>query len=109
VRGSLLAVWRVLRCNLWSHGGLTLSDDDARFDDSRVALRRSSTGFVTSRLAAHDGRLHVGVVDRRINGDRSDDPRPAHDPLMRSLQRHAPQMKEIQKKYKSDKKSRTKS
>jgi len=29
VRGAVLAVWRVLRCNPWSHGGVDRAEDAA--------------------------------------------------------------------------------
>ena len=31
VRGSLLAAWRLLRCNPWSHGGVDHVDDQRLF------------------------------------------------------------------------------
>ncbi len=31
VRGSILAAWRLLRCNPWSHGGVDYADDQKLF------------------------------------------------------------------------------
>jgi len=31
LRGVVLAVWRILRCNPWSHGGLDLVEDQKLF------------------------------------------------------------------------------
>lgn len=31
VRGAVLAVWRVLRCNPWSHGGVDYARDQTLF------------------------------------------------------------------------------
>ena len=31
VRGSILAGWRLLRCNPWSHGGVDYADDQKLF------------------------------------------------------------------------------
>ena len=31
VRGTVLAVWRLLRCNPWSHGGVDRVEDQALF------------------------------------------------------------------------------
>jgi putative membrane protein insertion efficiency factor len=33
VRGTILAAWRVLRCNPWSHGGYDPVDDQTLFRD----------------------------------------------------------------------------
>jgi uncharacterized protein len=38
VRGSVLAGWRLLRCNPWSHGGVDRAEDAVLF------TRRSSRG-----------------------------------------------------------------
>jgi hypothetical protein len=68
------------------------------------AARTPSTGCISASAS--------GVVDRRVDRDRSMllvplTVKQIHS--MQSLQRHAPQMKEIQKKYKQDKQKRTKS
>ena len=31
VRGSVLAAWRILRCNPWSHGGVDRAEDQRLF------------------------------------------------------------------------------
>jgi uncharacterized protein len=31
LRGAVLAVWRILRCNPWSHGGVDLVEDQKLF------------------------------------------------------------------------------
>ena len=31
VRGSILAGWRLLRCNPWSHGGVDYAEDQSLF------------------------------------------------------------------------------
>lgn len=33
IRGSILAAWRVVRCNPWSHGGVDELDDRRLFRD----------------------------------------------------------------------------
>jgi hypothetical protein len=35
VRGSVLAGWRLLRCNPWSHGGVDFAHDQRLFRPSR--------------------------------------------------------------------------
>lgn len=63
VRGLILAVWRVLRCNPWSHGGI---DDvaDRRFFRGATGRHRHEAGTtgvspaasaVSSRRDAHTG------------------------------------------------------
>ncbi len=39
LRGSILAAWRVLRCNPWSHGGVDYASD-------KTVFRRASRGVV---------------------------------------------------------------
>ena len=31
LRGAVLAVWRILRCNPWSHGGVDFAEDQKLF------------------------------------------------------------------------------
>jgi putative membrane protein insertion efficiency factor len=35
VRGTVLAAWRLLRCNPWSHGGVDYAHDQRLFSRSR--------------------------------------------------------------------------
>jgi len=42
VRGSMLAAWRLLRCNPWSHGGV-----DRAHDQTLFPLLRRSRGVKT--------------------------------------------------------------
>ena len=35
LRGSVLAAWRLLRCNPWSHGGVDFVEDQTLFARSR--------------------------------------------------------------------------
>lgn len=35
MRGSVLAAWRLLRCNPWSHGGVDFAEDQTLFVRSR--------------------------------------------------------------------------
>jgi putative membrane protein insertion efficiency factor len=42
LRGPLLAVWRLLRCNPWSHGGFDPVEDQRLFRSPRVASRPPS-------------------------------------------------------------------
>ena len=37
LRGLILAGWRLLRCNPWSHGGVDLVEDQRLFKPSRPA------------------------------------------------------------------------
>ena len=37
VRGSILAGWRLLRCNPWSHGGVDYAEEQKLFRPSEVA------------------------------------------------------------------------
>lgn len=39
VRGSILAGWRLLRCNPWSHGGVDYAEDQRLFADLRPHAR----------------------------------------------------------------------
>ena len=41
LRGSVLAAWRVLRCNPWSHGGVDFAHDQTLFAP-RAPRRRSA-------------------------------------------------------------------
>ncbi len=41
-RGSVLAGWRLLRCNPWSHGGVDFPEDQRLFGHGR--LRRGEQG-----------------------------------------------------------------
>lgn len=36
-RGSVLAAWRLLRCNPWSHGGVDEAEDQTLFHRRRAA------------------------------------------------------------------------
>jgi putative membrane protein insertion efficiency factor len=38
LRGLVLAVWRVLRCNPWSHGGYDPPEAQTLFKDSSAAI-----------------------------------------------------------------------
>jgi uncharacterized protein len=35
LRGAVLAVWRLLRCNPWSHGGVDFVEDQKLFRSRR--------------------------------------------------------------------------
>jgi uncharacterized protein len=37
LRGAVLAVWRLLRCNPWSHGGVDFPEDQTLFRPRGVA------------------------------------------------------------------------
>jgi uncharacterized protein len=39
LRGSVLAGWRILRCNPWSRGGVDLPADQTLFTGRRTAIR----------------------------------------------------------------------
>jgi uncharacterized protein len=39
VRGSVLAAWRLLRCNPWSHGGVDKVEDQTLFGRARGSAR----------------------------------------------------------------------
>lgn len=39
VRGGILAAWRLLRCNPWSHGGVDRVSDNRLFGPGRRARR----------------------------------------------------------------------
>ena len=39
VRGTILAVWRLLRCNPWSHGGVDFANDQRLFGRARTRER----------------------------------------------------------------------
>lgn len=36
LRGSVLAAWRLLRCNPWSHGGVDFAEDQKLFHTRRA-------------------------------------------------------------------------
>ena len=99
-RARVFAGWRLLRCNPWSHGGVDRAEDarlgapprdgapgvicllPARVHEPAAAARALPPA--RPRLVARDGRLLVGLVDRRPHGDRADPARPDHgqaDPL----------------------------
>jgi hypothetical protein len=40
VRGSILAGWRLLRCNPWSDGGVDLPEQQRLFGRDRLSVRR---------------------------------------------------------------------
>jgi putative membrane protein insertion efficiency factor len=40
LRGSVLAAWRLLRCNPWSHGGVDYAHDQRLFPLAAQARRR---------------------------------------------------------------------
>jgi putative membrane protein insertion efficiency factor len=41
LRGGLLAGWRLLRCNPWSHGGVDYPEDQRLFGRRRSEARRA--------------------------------------------------------------------
>ena len=42
LRGAVLAGWRILRCNPWSHGGVDFAEDQTLFDRRPRAEARCS-------------------------------------------------------------------
>jgi uncharacterized protein len=50
VKGSILAGWRLLRCNPWSHGGVDYAEDQTLFRRSR---RGGSPADAGSRTGMH--------------------------------------------------------
>jgi uncharacterized protein len=40
LRGAILAVWRLLRCNPWSHGGVDFPEDQTLFRPRPAARAR---------------------------------------------------------------------
>ena len=107
LRGSLLAGWRLLRCNPWSRGGVDYGTTrvssrlilDSLLTPLEDLLRRvldwlhDSVGlpwaWAIVALTIIVRMLLVPLTVRQIHS-------------MQNLQAHAPQMKEIQKKYKGD-------
>jgi putative membrane protein insertion efficiency factor len=43
LRGGALAMWRLVRCNPWSHGGVDYAHDQRLFDRHRHAVDASAT------------------------------------------------------------------
>ena len=93
VRGGILAGWRLLRCNPWSHGGVDRVADRTLFrprDDGSGCARdrggqpahsRSRTSSPTLLEWFHgDGGPLLGLVDRRARRARAARARPGHGP-----------------------------
>ena len=95
----MLATWRLLRCNPWSHGGVDYVEDARRCPEDERRIERSRPQVLAFSsplqplehilqpvldLAARVCRPRLGVVDRRPDDHRPDRARPADgaaDPL----------------------------
>jgi uncharacterized protein len=45
LRGSILAAWRLLRCNPWSHGGVDKLEDRRLFRGTQTRSERAETNL----------------------------------------------------------------
>ena len=60
LRGLVLAGWRLLRCNPWSHGGFDPVEDQRLFKPRRPPARAPDHAALREHLPAADRRLRVG-------------------------------------------------
>jgi putative membrane protein insertion efficiency factor len=58
VRGSILAMWRLLRCNPWSHGGYDPVERQTLFRGPAIASEPSAG----CRQEHHEQQEHTGAV-----------------------------------------------
>jgi hypothetical protein len=98
-KGSALA-WRLLRCNPWSHGGVDYHRDALQHPLAARERRPLAARALPLRRRRHVAWAIVGttLVVRILLVPLT--VRQIHS--MQSLQKHAPEMKEIQRKYKGD-------